>query len=320
MQIVDNVLELIGNTPMVKLKRLAGEIQANVLTKLEYLNPSGSIKDRMALRIIEDAEKAGLLKPGYTVVEASSGNTGIALSFICAVKGYKMKIYYPEDVWQQEKSRMVERFGGQVEAVPLVETKLAREAGVHGARVEIPGRVRCMEEEQRDPSVFWARQFANPANVAAQSEVGKEILKQTDGRVDVFVAAVGTGGTLLGVAEVLKEELPRVRIVAVEPGGWPGFTSPLSSEAKFIPGITGGIIEQIRDSNIVDEVVSVGNEDARHMAYRLSQEEGLFCGMSSGANVFVAVNEARKLGKGKNVVTVLVDRGDRYFSSERFNT
>ncbi len=318
--VAKGILELVGDTPLLRLGKITQGLQSNVLAKLEYLNPSGSIKDRMALRMIEDAERAGRLKPGGTVVESSTGNTGIALAFVCAVKGYALRIFAPDTVWHREKRLILDRFGAAIELVPLVETQTARDAGVHGARVEIGGKLRCREEEERDGSVFWTRQFSNPANVAAQSEVGREILRQSAGKVDVFVAAIGTGGTLLGVAQTLKRELPAVRIVAVEPTEWPGFTDPLSPEATFIPGISGGIVEQIRDSGIVDEIAYVGNSDARDMAYRLSREEGLFCGVSSGANVFVALNEARKLGAGKNVVTVLVDRGDRYFSDDRFIT
>ncbi len=203
---------------------------------------------------------------------------------------------------------------------PLVETKVAREAGVHGARVEIPGRVKCKEMEESNPDVWWARQFSNPSNVLAHNDLGTEILEQTEGQIDVYVSSIGTGGNFLGVAQTLKEKVPSVRCIAVEPAGWPGWIDPLSPEAKFVPGITGGIIEQIRDSGLYDEVVFVSNEDARNMAYRLSQEEGMFCGMSTGANVYVAINEAKKLKPGKNVVTVAVDRGDRYFSDERFIT
>jgi len=287
---------------------------------MEYLNPSGSIKDRMALKIVEDAEQTHALKPGGVVLESSSGNTGISLSMVCAVKGYRMKIYYPETVWPPEKKRTVERFGGEIEMVPLVETKVARDAGVHGARVEIPGRIKCKEEEETDPNAFWARQFCNPSNVAGQSSIGREILEQANGKVDVFVASIGTGGTLLGVSQVLREALPQVRVVAVQPSGTPGWINPLSPAAEYIPGITGGIIEQIRDTGIADDVVSVTNEEARAFMYKLSLEEGLLCGMSSGANVKVALDEARKLGEGANVVTVLVDRGDRYFSRERYTT
>lgn len=320
MKVVDSILELIGKTPMLRLHRVTKGIKANVLLKLEYLNPSGSYKDRIALRMIEGAEKRGLLKPGYTIVESSSGNTAIALAMVGAVKGYKVKIFYPEEVWVEEKKKILQRFGAEIETVPLVETEIARKAGVHGARVEIPGRIKCKELEERRSDVWWARQFSNPDNVAAHNELAMEILEQTQGKVDVFVSSIGTGGNFLGVAQVLKRENPNVKCVAVEPTGWPGWIDPLSPEAKFIPGITGGIIEQIRESGLVDKIVHVGNEEARMMAYRLSREEGVFCGMSTGANVLVAIREAKKLEQGANVVTVAVDRGDRYFSDERFIT
>ena len=320
MKVVNSILELVGNTPMLRLHKVTEGVEANVLVKLEYLNPSGSYKDRIALRMVGDAEKAGVLKPGYTIVESSSGNTAIALAFVGGVKGYRVRIYYPQEVWQEEKKRTLYRFGAEIEVVPLVETKIAREAGVHGARVEIPGRVKCKEMEESKADVWWARQFSNPGNVLAHNDLGREILEQTGGKVDVYVSSIGTGGNFMGVAEVLKEKIPHVKCIAVEPAGWPGWIDPLSPEAKFIPGITGGITEQIRESGLVDEVVFVNNEDARNMAYRLSQEEGMFCGMSTGANVFVAINEAKKLEPGKNVVTVAVDSGDRYFSDERFIT
>ena len=158
------------------------------------------------------------------------------------------------------------------------------------------------------------------SNVAAHRELGLEIIGQTGGKVDVFVSSIGTGGNFLGVSQILKREIPDVKCIAVQPSEWPGWVDPLSPEAKFVPGITGGIIEQIRDSGLVDEVVYVNNEDARKMAYRLSREEGVFCGMSTGANVFVAIKEAKKLRTDANVVTIAVDRGDRYLSDERFIT
>jgi len=320
MKIVDSILELIGNTPMLRLHKVTKGLEANVLVKLEYLNPSGSYKDRIALRMIEDAEKTGRIKPGYTLVESSSGNTAIAVSFVGSVKGYKIRIYYPEDVWVEEKRKTLTRFGAEIEMTPLVETEVAREAGVHGARVEIPGRVKCKEMEESNPDVWWTRQFSNPSNDLAHNELGNEIVKQTGGKVDVFTSSIGTGGNFMGVAKVLKEKIPHVKCYAIEPTGWPGWIDPLSPEAKFIPGITGGIVDQIRESDLADDVVFVSTEDARNMAYRLSREEGMFCGMSTGANVFVAINEAKKLGPGKNVVTTAVDRGDRYFSDERFIT
>jgi len=320
MKVVESILELIGNTPMLRLHKVTEGIEANVLVKLEYLNPSGSYKDRIALRMIEDAEKAGLLKPGYTIVESSSGNTAIALAMVGSVREYKVKVFYPQEVWQEEKKKTLYRFGADIVMVPLAETEIARKAGVHGARVEIPGRVKCKELEESNPDVWWARQFSNPSNVLAHKDLGEEILKQTGSKVEVYVSSIGTGGNLMGVTQVLKENIPHVKCIAVEPSGWPGWIDPLSPEAKFVPGITGGIIQQIRESGLVDEVVFVSNEDARNMAYRLSKEEGIFCGMSTGANVFVAIDEAKKLGPGKNVVTVAVDRGDRYFSDERFIT
>lgn len=321
LRVVDSILELIGKTPMLRLKRLAKSegVQANVLLKLEYLNPSGSYKDRF-IRMVENAEKEGRLKPGYTIVESSSGNTAIALAMIGAVKGYKVKIFYPKDVWQMEKKKILERFGAEIISVPLEETEIAKKYGVHGARVEIPGRIKCKELEESQPNVWWARQFSNPNNVAAHREMGYEILEQTNGKVDVFIASIGTGGNFLGVAQVLKDKIPNVKCIAVEPSQWPGWIDPLSKEAKFIPGITGGIIEEIRKSGLVDEIVYVSNDDAKDMAYKLSRMEGVFCGMSTGANVYVAINEAKKLKADQNVVTCAVDRGDRYLTDERFIT
>jgi cysteine synthase A len=320
MRVVDSVLELIGQTPMLRLHRVTRGVQAQVLLKLEYLNPSGSYKDRIAFRMIANAEASGDLKPGYTIVESSSGNTAIALAFVGAAKGYAVKVFYPQDVWAEEKRRTLERFGAEIELVPLEETEAARRAGVHGARVEIPGRVKCRDLMHRRADVWWARQFSNPDCVRAHNELGLEILEQTEGRVDAFTASIGTGGNFLGVAQVLKRERPEVKCIAVQPTEWSGWIDPLSPEARFVPGITGGIIEEIRASGLVDEVVYIGNEEARSMAYRLSREEGVFCGVSTGANVAAAIREAKKRGSGATVVTTAVDRGDRYFSDERFIT
>jgi cysteine synthase A len=320
MRVVDSVLELIGKTPMLRLHRVTQGVQAQVLVKLEYLNPSGSYKDRIALRMIANAEASGALRPGSTIVESSSGNTAIALALVGAVKGYAVKIFYPQDVWAEEKRRTLERFGAEIEVVPLEETAAARSAGVHGARVEIPGRVKCKALAEERADVWWARQFSNPECVRAHNDLAEEILEQTGGQVEAFTASIGTGGNFLGVAQVLKREIPEVKCIAVQPTGWSGWIDPLSPEARFVPGITGGIIEEIRASGLVDDVVYIGNEEARRMAYRLSREEGVFCGISTGANVVAAIREATTRGAGATVVTVAVDRGDRYFSDERFIT
>jgi cysteine synthase A len=287
---------------------------------MEYFNPSGSYKDRMALRMIEEAEKAGRLRPGYTIVESSSGNTAIAVSMVGAVKGYKVRIYYPSEVYVQEKRKILERLGAQIESVPLEETEIARDAGVHGARIEIPGRVKCREMEEKNSGVWWPRQFSNQDNILAHHDIGEEILEQLDGKIDVWISSIGTGGNFLGVAEELKKHNPNVKCIAVEPAGWPGWIDPLSPEAKYVPGITGGIIEKIRESGLLDEVVFVGNEEAREMAYRLSREEGLLCGISTGANVLIAIKEVRKDGPNTSIVTIAVDGADRYFTDERYIT
>lgn len=324
MKVIKSVLDLIGNTPLLKLNRITNGVKANVLMKLEYLNPSGSYKDRIALRMIEDAERSGKLKPGYTIIESSSGNTAIALSMVGAIKGYKVKIFYPGDVWQEEKRKILKRFGAEVVPVErVVPTENARNKGVHGAIIEQPGRAKCLELEQHNPDVWWARQFSNPSNPLAHTALGREILEQTDGKIDVYVSSIGTGGNFFGVAKVLKENISHVKCIAVEPGGWAGHEAVLSGwkkgEKKETP-VSGGILLDIVKEGIVDQIVAVGNEEARNMAYRLSSEEGLFVGISTGANALVAINEARKLGKDKNVVTVAVDRGDRYFSDERYIT
>jgi len=327
MNTVDSALDLIGNTPIVRLQNLTkGMKGANLFLKLEHLNPSGSYKDRMALRIIEDAERAGVLKPGCTIIESSSGNTAIALAFVGGVKGYKVKLFISEASLTDEKKKILARYGAEVEAtpspVPLAQRENARKAGLPGEMLEEPGRTLCKAAEERDSSLWWARQFSNPSNFLAHAEVGKEILKQL-GRVDVYVSSIGTGGNFKGVSQVLKASNPRTKCIAVEPTGWAGEEAVLSGwktgTKQEIRGITGGIQKQIVDEGIADEIVQVGNEEAKEIAYRLSREEGIFCGMSTGANVHVALKEARKLPSG-NIVTVCVDRGDRYFTDERYTT
>jgi len=320
MKVHSSVLELIGNTPMVRLNKITEGVNSEIVVKLEYLNPSGSIKDRIALEMIEEAEKTGKLKPGYTIVESSTGNTGIALTFVGTLKGYNVKIYetIPGQVGN-EKIKIMENLGAEVNVIRPKDMEELKDKSVPGAEVELPGRQICLNLERQDPKVWWARQFSNPYNVKAHHITGKEILEQTDGKVDVFVASIGTGGTLMGIAEVLKKKIPEIRVVGIQPA---------SSKELMIPGkpfpkteIKGGIVsDMLEKKGLIDEIVKVTDRDAVNMTYRLWKEEGLYAGVSSGANVYVALKEAKKLEKGKRVVTVLPDSLDRYFSEMRYVT
>ena len=320
MKVAKNILDLIGNTPMVKLNNLTKDIEANVLVKLEYLNPSGSMKDRIALKMIELAEEARILKPGYTIVESSTGNTGIALSFVGTRKGYKVVIY--ETIpgrMGEEKVKIMRNYGAKVQLITPKDIENLREKSVPGAEIELPGRRICLDLEKNKPNIWWARQFSNPGNVKAHNETGMEILTQTNNKVDTFVMSIGTGGTLMGVATTLKKKLQNVRIVGIQPA---------SSKKEMRPGtsysrtdISGGIVSDMMEKpHLIDEVVRVSDEEAIKMTHRLWKEEGLFSGVSGGANVLVALNEAKRLGKGKNVVTILPDHGDRYLSEEHYIT
>jgi cysteine synthase A len=318
LRVVDSVLDLIGNTPMVKLMKVPEDGMAEVYVKCENMNPSGSLKDRIALEMIREAEAEGKLKPGYTIIEASTGNTGTAVGFIGTYLGYKVDIYMPEGM-TPERIRLMESYGAEVHQLRLEST--SEDESVAGAEVEIDTRLRCLELESTQPETWWARQFSNPANTRAHVKTGKEILGQMGGRVDAFVASIGVGGTLYGVATALREELPDVRIVGVEPAS---ANYPISGGHYRIPGfgdeVTGGIIEEMMESGIVDEVVKVANRDAIEMSDRLVREEGLFCGVSSGANVFQALRVAGELGEGGRVVTVLPDSRDRYLTEKKYTT
>jgi cysteine synthase A len=313
-----NILQMIGHTPLIKMGRLAEGLKANIFVKPEYVNPSGSLKDRIALKMIEDAEQKGFLKPGCTILESSTGNTGIAISFVGGIKGYKVIIYEttPGKIGE-EKRKIMRGYGADVRSLPPEELAKMKEKSVAGAEVEKPGRQLCLELERSNPGYWWARQFSNPANVLAHHETGREILEQTDGKVDVFVASIGTGGTLKGIAEVLKKDNPNVRIIGIQPA---------SSSRRIVPGqpyprseVDGGIIaDMVQQPNLVDAVEMVTDEEAVAMTHSL-WKEGFFAGVSSGANVLVALREARRM-EGANIVTVLADSGDRYFTEEHFVT
>ena len=318
--VASGVLDLIGNTPLVRLNRVTEGLEAEVLAKLEFLNPSGSIKDRMALFMIENAEKRGDLKPGSTIVEASTGNTGIALSFVAAVKGYPMTVYMPKAVASEERMRMMRSYGARIELVGTEDLDSSLDPSVHGGVIEIVPRQKCLEVEGDNPNIWWARQFSNPDNVAAHRETtGKEILKQTGGKVDAFLASIGTGGTLLGVAQTLKPACPNAEMIAVEPAGAP-WIGRGKEAIPYIEGITDGLLFDILDGGVTDEIIWVTDDDAVQMARRLAREEGLFCGMSGGANVFAALQVAQRLGKGKTIVAILTDSRDRYLTTERYIT
>ncbi len=317
--VAGGVLELIGHTPLVRLHRIGAELECEILGKLEYLNPTGSIKDRIALYMIENAEKRGDLKPGYRIVEASTGNTGIALSFVAAVKGYPMTVYMPKAVASEERRRMMESFGAEIELVGTEDLDSSLDPSVHGGVIEIVPRQKCKEVEAANPHVWWARQFSNPDNVAAHRETtGPEILRQTGGQIDAFVASIGTGGTLLGVAQAIKPVCPDAQMIAVEPAGAPWIGRGREA-IPFIQGITDGLLFEILDQGVPDEIFWV-NDDAVQMARRLAREEGLFCGMSAGANVYAALQVARRLGPGQTIVAILTDSRDRYLTTERYIT
>jgi len=318
MAVVDSILDLIGNTPMVRLQRVVPRSGAEIYVKLEYLNPSGSYKDRIALEMIRAAEAEGRLRSGYTIIDASTGNTGTALSFVGTRLGYRVEIYMPEGM-TRERIRIMESYGAKVHEIKL-DSGLG-DGSVAGAEVEIGTRLRCLEVERGNPRVWWARQFSNPANVKAHVKTGEEILRQMDGRVDAFIASIGVGGALYGVAKALKERLPGVKIIGLEPAS---ARYPISEGFKTIPGaspeVAGGIIAEMMDSGLIDDVVKVSNEDAVATSDRLVREEGLFCGISSGANVFYSIRVAEELGRGKRVATVLPDHRDRYLSEKKYTT
>ena len=298
-EIADSVLDLVANTPLVRLHRAAPAGSAELLAKLESLNPAGSVKDRIALSMIEDAEGRGVLKAGDTIVEPTSGNTGIGLAMVAAVKGYRIILTMPEDM-SVERRRLLTRFGAELLLTPAIE-------GMSGA-------VYAAQELVEKHGYFMAQQFNNPANPEIHRRTTvREILKATGGRLDAFVAGVGTGGTITGVGEVLKQENPDVLIVAVEPasspvlaGGKAGLTGTQGIGASFVPSVL--------NREIYDELVAVTDDDAYAMTARLTKEEGLLVGVSSGANVVAAVQVAVKLGAGKRVVTILPDTGERYLS------
>ncbi|MDY6850049.1 MAG: cysteine synthase A [Thermodesulfobacteriota bacterium] len=294
----------IGNTPLVRLSKLTGAHSAAVWGKLESANPGGSVKDRIALAMIERAEKDGHIKPGATIVEPTSGNTGIGLSLVCAVKGYKLVLTMP-DTMSQERRRLLGAYGAELVLTP----------GSQGMR----GAIEMAETLVAERKGFMPQQFRNPANPAVHQETtGPEIVKALEGKIDAFVAGVGTGGTITGVGHVLRANNPKVLIMAVEPADSPVLSGGDPGPHR-IQGIGAGFIPDVLDTAVYNDVMTVDNDDAIDTAVRLAREEGLFVGISSGANVFAALRVAKKLGPGHNVVTMLCDTGERYLSTGIFD-
>ena len=299
-RIVDSVLDLVGDTPLVRLNRVVGAGSARVLGKLEARNPAGSVKDRIAVAMIDEAERSGRLRPGDTIVEPTSGNTGIGLAMVAAVRGYRLILTMPDDM-SVERRTLLSLYGAELVLTPAIE-------GMSGA-------VYAAEELVRKHGYFMPQQFLNPANPEIHRRTtAREILEATGGELDAVVIGVGTGGTITGVGEVLKEYRPDLLVVAVEPsraavlsGGRPAPHAIQGLGAGFVPGVL--------NRAIIDRVIAVSDEEAIAMMRRLVRLEGLLVGISSGANVAAAVSVARELGPGRTVVTVLPDTGERYLTT-----
>ena len=308
MKICDSIIGLIGRTPLLRLTNYIGDngLRADIVAKLEYLNPAGSVKDRTALAMIEDAEERGLLKPGGTIIEPTSGNTGIGLAAVAAVRGYRVILTMPETM-SVERRQLLKAYGAE-----LVLTEGGR--GMQGA-------IEKAEELSRSiPGSLIAGQFVNPANPAVhRATTGPEIWEDTDGKVDIFVAGVGTGGTLTGVRQYLKEKNPQVKIVAVEPAGSPVLSGG-NAGAHGLQGIGGGFVPDVLDTEIYDEIVTVTEQEAYAAGRALARRDGLLVGISAGAAAAAAARLAgRPENEGKLIVVLLPDTGDRYLSTPMFS-
>lgn len=307
MNIKNSLTELIGHTPLLALHRWAKQQQlaAEIVAKVEYFNPGGSVKDRVALSMITDAEEKGLLKPGFLIIEPTSGNTGVGLAWVASVKGYRLILTMPETM-SLERRNLLKALGAELVLTPGSE-------GMGGA-------IRKAQEIQAaTPGSLILQQFENPANpLAHERTTAEEIWQDTDGKIDIFVAAVGTGGTLTGTARGLKKKNPNIRIVAVEPAGSPVLSGGKAGPHK-IQGIGAGFIPKILDTSLIDQVIPVTDEDAMRTSRELSATEGLLVGISSGAAAFAAREIAKdEANQGKRIVVLLPDTGERYLSTELF--
>ena len=306
MKIANNIIELIGKTPLLKLNRITTGLKANIVVKLESFNPGGSVKDRLAIGVIEDAENKKIINSETTIIEPSSGNTGVGLAMVCAVKGYKLIITMPESM-SVERRTLIKAYGGEIVLTPA-------EKGMKGA-------IEKAEELHKNLSnSFIPQQFTNMANVEMHRKTTAiEIWNDTDGKVDIFVSGVGTGGTITGVSEILKERKRTVYSVAVEPLDSPVLSGGSPGPHK-IQGMGAGFVPAVLNTKSYDEVIKVKNEEAFDMARRLAKEEGILCGISSGSIVHAAIELAKKPeNEGKLIIAVVCDTGERYLSTALFN-
>lgn len=306
MKIYEDITRTTGNTPLVRIKRIKGSQNADILCKLEFFNPTSSVKDRIAVKMINTAEQKGLIKAGGTIIEPTSGNTGLGLAMVAAARGYKLIITMP-DTMSVERRLLLEHLGAEVILTP----------GAEGMSGSVKEAQKLLDET---PGAFMPQQFENEANVEAHRETtAVEIWNDTDGKVDFFVAAVGTGGTVTGTASYLKEKNPGIKVIAVEPalspvlsGGQPG--------KHGIQGIGAGFVPKIFNRSLVDEIITISDEDAMNTARMLASSEGILCGISSGANVAAALKVAeRSENKGKTFVVIICDTGERYLSTNLFS-
>ena len=305
MKVVNSITELIGNTPMVRLRNLVGTKDAEVYLKLEFFNPGSSVKDRIALSMIEEAEKEGKLKKGSIIVEPTSGNTGIGLAMIGAAKGYKVLLVMPETM-SIERRKLLKAFGAD----------LVLSDGTKGMKGAIE---KANEIVKQNPDYFMPQQFENPANPKAHRETtAVEIMEQMDRKFDMLVAGVGTGGTISGLGEVLKKEIKDIQIVAVEPKNSPVLSGGQPGPHK-IQGIGAGFIPTILNMDVIDEVIQVEDETAMEFARAVAREEGILVGISSGAAIYTAIEKAKTLGSGKRIVVIIPSYGERYLSTPLYD-
>jgi cysteine synthase A len=306
MKIANNITELVGNTPLVRLNRITKGLNAEILAKLEYFNPAGSVKDRIGVSMIEAAEKAGIINQDSIIVEATSGNTGIALAFVCAARGYKAIIIMP-DTMSLERRMLLRAYGAELILTP----------GSEG----MPGAIaKANELSENDPRVFIPRQFKNPANPEIhRTTTAVEIIRDTDGQLDYFVAGVGTGGTITGVGEALKELNPAIRVVAVEPSDSPVLSGGVKGKHP-LAGLGAGFIPDVLNTEIYDEIIQVNGPDAFETARNMATQEGLLVGISSGAATWAALQIAKRPeASGKRIVVIIPSSGERYLSTPLFD-